>query len=52
MSWKDRFIMKMMGNKLIIKIFSIPIVLKIMMWETQVLMSIISLFRRKKEAVD
>jgi hypothetical protein len=52
MSWKDRFIMKMMGNKLIIKIFSIPIVLKIMMWETQVIMSIISLFRRKKEAVD
>jgi hypothetical protein len=52
MSWKDRFIMKMMGNKLIIKIFSIPIVLKIMMWETQVIVSIISLFRRKKEAVD
>lgn len=52
MSWQDRFIMKIMGNKLVIKIFSIPIVLKIMMWETQVFMSLLSLFKRKKEATD
>jgi hypothetical protein len=52
MSWKDRMIMKLMGNKLIIKIFSIPIVLKIMMWETQVFMSIISFFKGKKEVTD
>jgi len=52
MSWKDRMIMKMMGNKLVIKIFSIPIVLKIMMWETKVIMSFISLFKRKKAVAD
>ena len=52
MSWKDRLIMKFMGNKLIIKIFSIPIVLKIMMWETQIFMSIIGLFKGKKKVAD
>ncbi|UCC61159.1 MAG: hypothetical protein JSV02_04875 [Dehalococcoidia bacterium] len=52
MGWRDRLIMKMMGNKLVIKIFSNPTVLKIMMWEAQVIMSIISLFRGKKEATD
>ena len=52
MSWKDKLIMKLMGNKLIIKVFSIPIVLKIMMWEAQVFMSIITLFKGKKEATD
>jgi len=52
MGWRDRFIMKMMGNKLVIKIFSNPTVLKIMMWEAQVIMSIISVFKRKKEATD
>ena len=52
MSWQDRLMMKMMGNKLIIKIFSIPIVLKVLMWETKVFVSIISLFKRKKEAVE
>ena len=48
MSWKDRLIMKLMGNKIIIKIFSIPIVLKIMMWATKVVFSFMSLFRGKK----
>ena len=52
MGWKDRLIMKIMGNKLVIKIFSIPIVLKVLMWETKVFISIISLFKGKKEAVD
>jgi hypothetical protein len=49
MSWKDKLMMKMLGNKLIIKIFSIPIVLKTMMWMTQVILSVISVFKRKKE---
>lgn len=49
MSWKDRLMMKMLSNKLVIKIFSIPIVLKSMMWLTQVLVSFISVFKRKKE---
>jgi len=50
MNWKDRLLMKILGNKLAIKILSISIVLKVLMWETKVFMSIISLFTRKKEA--
>ena len=50
MGWKDRLLMKILGNKLAIKILSIPIVLKVLMWETEVFMSVISLFTRKKEA--
>ena len=52
MSWQDRLIMRIMGNKLVIKVFSIPIVLKIMMWETKVIMSFISVFKRKKAVTD
>ena len=52
MNWKDRLMMKAMGNKLVIKVFSIPIVLKVLMWEAKVFVSIISLFKGKKEAVD
>jgi hypothetical protein len=36
MSWKDKLMLKMMSNKLVIKIFSIPIVVRMMMWMTQV----------------
>jgi len=49
MNWKDRLLMKILGNKLAIKILSISIVLKVLMWETKVFMSVISLFIRKKE---
>lgn len=35
MSWKDRLMLKMMSNKIVMKIFSIPIVLKVTMWITQ-----------------
>ena len=49
MSWKDRLMMKMLGNKVIIKIFSIPIVLKTMMWLTQVFVSAASVFKKKDE---
>ncbi len=52
MSWKDKLIMKAMGNKIVIKIFSNPTVLKVMMWEAKVIMSILSLFKGKKEATD
>ena len=50
MNWTDRLMVKMLGSKLVIKILSIPIVLKVLMWETRVFMSVISLFTRKKEA--
>jgi len=50
MGWKDRLIMKILGNKLAIKTLNMPIVLKVLMWETKVFMSVISLFTRKKEA--
>ena len=50
MNWTDRLMMKILGNKLAIKILSIPIVLKVLMWETRVFMSVISLFKRKKKA--
>lgn len=48
MSWRDKMLMKLMGNKLVIKIMSIPIVVKILTMETQALMWVISLFKRKK----
>lgn len=48
MRWQDKLMLKMMTNKLVIRIFSIPIVLKVMMWETKVFLSIMSLFKRKK----
>ena len=52
MSWKDRLIMKVMGNKVVIKVFSIPIVLKLMMWQAGVFMSIVSLFKRNRQTAD
>jgi hypothetical protein len=35
MSLKERLMLKMMSNKVVMKIFSIPIVLKVTMWITQ-----------------
>jgi hypothetical protein len=49
--WQDRLMLKMMSNKLVIKIFSIPIVMKVLMWETKVFLSIMSLFSRKKAEI-
>ena len=51
MRWQDRLMLKMMSNKVIIWIFSKPVVIKIMMWETKVILSIMSLFKRKKAGV-
>lgn len=48
MSWKDKLLIRLMGNKLIIKLMSIPIVMKILTKETQAILWIISLFKRKK----
>ena len=50
MGWKDRFMLKMMSNKIIMKIFSIPIVMKITMWEMKIIFGIISIFKRKQPA--
>lgn len=49
MGWRDRLIMKVLGNKLVIKILSMPIVLKVLMGMTQILISVTSRFKRKKE---
>ena len=49
MGWKDRLIMNILGNKLVIKILSIPIVLKVLMAMTQIFISVTSRFKRKKE---
>jgi hypothetical protein len=52
MRWQDRLMLKMMSNQLVIRIFSIPMVMKIMMWETKLLMSVMSLFKRRKAGGD
>ncbi len=52
MSWRDRIITKVMGNKLVVKLLSMPVVLKVLMWETQAFMSAIALFERRGEAAD
>jgi hypothetical protein len=52
MSWKDRMIMRIMGNKVVIKVLSMPIVLKVLMWLAQVFVSATSVFRRRKVAAD
>ena len=49
MGWRDRLMLKILGNKLVVKILSIPIVLKVLMKLTQVFISLISVFQRKKK---
>ena len=49
MSWKDRLMLEMMSNKLVIKILSIPIVVKVLTKLTQMFISVTSLFKRKKK---
>ena len=48
MSWKDKLMMKAMSNRVIIKIFSMPIVVKILTVEMKALMWVTSIFKRKK----
>jgi hypothetical protein len=45
-------IMRIMGNKLVVKLLSMPIVLKVLMWEAQVFVSLISVIRRRKATAD
>lgn len=52
MSWKDKLMMKMLTNKVLIKIMSIPIVMKIMTKETAAIIWVISRFSRKKSQPD
>ena len=49
MGWRDRLMLRILGNKLVVKILSIPIVMKVLMKLTQVFISLISLFQRKKK---
>ena len=49
MSWRDRLLIKLMGNKIVIRIMSVPIVVKILTKETQAFLWVMSLFRRKKK---
>ena len=42
--------MKVMGNKLVVKFLSMPIVLNVLMWEAQVFASTVTLLKRRKEA--
>ena len=49
MSWKDRLMLEMMSNKLVIKILSIPIVVKVLTKLTEMFISVTSLFKRKKK---
>jgi hypothetical protein len=49
MSWRDRLLMKLMGNKIVIRIMSVPIVVKILTKETQAFLWVMSLFSRKKK---
>ena len=52
MRWRDRMIMKIIGTRIVVNLLSRPIVLKIMMWEAQVLVSVVSLLRKRREASD
>jgi hypothetical protein len=36
----------------VVKLLSMPIVLKVLLWETQAFMSVVTLFRRRGEAPD
>jgi hypothetical protein len=49
MSWRDKLLLKIMGNRVVLRIISIPIVVKIMTIEMKALMWVISLFSRKKK---
>ena len=52
MSSKDKLLMRLMGNKLVLKLISIPIVVKILTKETQGLVWIMAPFRKKKSQTE
>lgn len=41
--------LKVMGNRVVLRILSIPIVVKIITWEMKAIMWVTSLFSRKKK---
>ena len=49
MKLKDRLLMAAMGNKVVLKVFSVPIVMKILTKETQAIVWVISPFKKKQE---
>ena len=49
MKLKDRLLMAAMGNKVVLKVFSVPIVVKILTKETQAIVWVISPFKKKQE---
>ncbi len=52
MSWKDKLMMKLLTNKLLIKFMSIPIVVKVLTKMTQAFIWVASLFSKKKTQPD
>jgi len=52
MSAKDKLLMKLMSNRLVIKSMSIPIVVTILTKETQALVWIMSPFTKKKSQAE
>ena len=49
MSWKDRLLLKLMGSKMVLRIMSIPVVVKMLTTMTQAFSCVASLFNRKKK---
>jgi hypothetical protein len=49
MSWRDKLLLKITGSTVVIKIMSIPIVVKMPTVETRAFLWAASLFSRKKE---
>lgn len=51
MSWKDRLLIKLMSNKVVLKLMSIPFVVKILTKIIQAFSWVASLFSRNKKEV-
>ena len=49
MSWRDRLLIKLMSNKIVLKILSIPIVMTVLTKMTQTLSWVASTFSRKRK---
>ena len=47
MRWQDRLMIKAMSNTTVLKIFSNPVVMKVITWEMKAIMGVASLFKRK-----
>lgn len=47
MGRRDRVIMRVLGSRLVVKLLSMPIVLRVLMWETRAFMSVIALLKRR-----